>query len=124
MIFIDRSIPRSVAQALQLVRDDVRWLEDEFDHDAPDAVWLAEVGVRGWMVITRDKHLRTRPAERRAILDGAVGCFVINQKQPLSRWEYLRLMARTLDDMEARFVAEDRPFIYLVNRYGGLRKFV
>lgn len=44
MIFFDRAIPRSVAQALQLVRDDIRWLDDEFPSDTPDRVWLREVG--------------------------------------------------------------------------------
>jgi len=30
MIFIDRSIPKGVAEALKQVRDDVVWLEDVF----------------------------------------------------------------------------------------------
>ena len=46
MIFLDRSVPKSIAQALQLVRDDVRWLEDEFPHDTKDTEWLAEVARR------------------------------------------------------------------------------
>ena len=36
MIFIDRSIPRSVAEAFKKVRADIRWLEDEFPHDIRD----------------------------------------------------------------------------------------
>lgn len=54
MIFFDRSIPKSVAEALKLVRSDVRWLEDEFRHDVRDADWLQEIGSRGWLVIGRD----------------------------------------------------------------------
>ncbi len=49
MIFIDRSIPKGVANALKAVRDDVKWLEDEFAHDARDTVWLPRVGARGWL---------------------------------------------------------------------------
>lgn len=124
MLFVDRSVPRSVAQALQLVRDDVRWLEDEFPHDTPDPVWLSEMGRRGWVVLTRDKHIKTRPAEKQAIIDAGVGCFVINQKQNLSRWGYLKLIAKSLDEIEAVFAAEPTPFIYLVDRAGALRKYI
>src|SRR4051794_20819892 len=112
MIFIDRSIPRSVAEALKRVRDDVCWLEDVFEHNEPDTVWLPDVGARGWLVITRDKKIRTRPGERRAIIDGGVGCFCVMQKQPLNRWQYLKLIVATLDEMERIFADTPRPFLY------------
>jgi hypothetical protein len=41
VIFIDRSIPRGVAEAVRRIREDVIWLEDEFRHDVPDEEWLA-----------------------------------------------------------------------------------
>jgi hypothetical protein len=122
VIFIDRSIPKSVAEALNLVRDDVRWLEDEFPHNTPDIVWLPEIGARGWLVILRDKRVRTRPGERQAIIDGNVGCFSLTQKQPLNRWQYLKLLALTLDEMERVFAATPRPFLYGVGRLGALRR--
>ena len=36
MIFIDRSAPKGVAEAIKQVRDDVMWLEDRFQHDVSD----------------------------------------------------------------------------------------
>ena len=121
MIFIDRSIPRPVAQALQHVQDDVRWLEDVFPHNTPDTVWLPDVGARGWLVITRDKRIRTPPGERQAIIDGRVGCFCLTQKQALVRWQYLKLLALTLDDMERLFAQTSRPFLCGVSGTGQLR---
>ena len=53
------------------MREDVVWLEDEFRHDVPDEEWLAVAGQRGWLVITHDRKIRTRPGERRAIMDPA-----------------------------------------------------
>ena len=47
MIFIDRSIPRGVAEAVRRMREDVIWLEDEFPHDVPDEEWLAVAGEKG-----------------------------------------------------------------------------
>ncbi len=122
MIFVDRSIPRAVADALNIVRDDVRWLEDEYQHDTKDTVWLPDVGSRGWLVISRDKKIRTRPAERQALLDGGVGCFILAQKQPLTRWDYLKLLAATLDEMEHIFANTEKPFIYTVGRTGRMRR--
>lgn len=122
MIFIDRSIPRGVAEAIKQVRDDVRWLEDEFPHNIKDPEWLPEVGKRGWLVISRDKKIRTRPGERRALMEANVGAFIVAQKQNPTRWEYLKLLARTLDEMEAVFARTDRPFIYTVSRGGDLRR--
>jgi len=51
VIFIDRSIPRGVAEAVKRMREDVVWLEDEFRHDVPDEEWLAVAGQRSWLVI-------------------------------------------------------------------------
>ncbi len=118
MIFIDRSIPKSIAEALKRVREDVRWLGDEFAHDTPETAWLPIVGRRGWLTIVRDKKIRTRPAERQALEDHGVGCFMLTQKQPLTRWDYLKLIVGTLDEMERRFSATPRPFIFGIGRTG------
>ncbi len=76
---MDRSIPKPVADALKLVRKDVAWLEDLFDHRTKDEDWLKGAGEQGWLVILRDKKIRTRPRERQAISDHGVGCFILNQ---------------------------------------------
>ncbi len=121
MIFIDRSIPKSVATALKAVRDDVLWLDDYFPHDTKDADWLPIAGQNDWLVITRDKKIRTRPGERRAILENNVGCFCLTQKQDPTRWQYLKLLVQTLDQMESSFATTPRPFIYRVDQLGKLR---
>jgi|SRR6266508_3754265 len=121
MIFIDRSIPKGVADALKTVREDVRWLEDEFNHDAKETEWLPEIGRRGWLVITRDKRIRSRPGERQTLLDAGVGCFILTQKQSLTRWDYLKLLTRALDEMERIFAETERPFVFGVSRTGEFR---
>ena len=120
MIFLDRSIPKSVATALKAVRDDVYWLEDHFLHDTKDADWLPVAGKNGWLVITRDKKIRTRPWERRAILENSVGCFCLIQKKHPTRWQYLKLLVLTLEKMERSFDTTPRPFIYGVEQSGKL----
>lgn len=121
MIFIDRSIPKPVAEALKLVRNDILWLEDRFDHSAKDAAWLAVAGASNWLVIVRDKKIRTRVGERRAIVEHQVGCFILNQGDNPTRWLYLKLLAMTLDEMITIFETTARPFIFTVSREGVMR---
>ncbi|MFN0071550.1 MAG: hypothetical protein ACKVVP_08710 [Chloroflexota bacterium] len=122
MIFLDRSVPKSIANALKCVRGDVSWLEDHFPHNTADPVWLAAAGAQGWLVIVRDKKTRTRPAERYAIIANNVGLFCLAQKRDPTRWQYLQLIVSTLDEMERRFAATPRPFIYRISKDGQFRQ--
>jgi hypothetical protein len=121
MIFVDRSIPKAVAEALKQVRGDVLWFEDRFRHDTKDTDWLPVAGASDWLVIARDKKIRTRPGERRILTDHKVGCFIISQKKNPTRWEYLKLLCATLDEMETAYAETARPFIYKVTAAGALR---
>ena len=42
--------------------------DDHFAPDTPDTVWLAEVGARGWVVLTKDSRIRRHPLELQALL--------------------------------------------------------
>jgi hypothetical protein len=121
--FIDRSVPRGVADAVKRIRDDVLWLEDEFSHDVSDREWLAAAGERGWLVITHDRKVRTRPGERRAIMEHGVGCFILTYKQDLKKEEIAALITENLDEMERRFEETPRPFIYTVSKSGEFREY-
>jgi hypothetical protein len=124
VIFFDRSIPRGVAEAVKQVREDACWLEDVFEEGwIKDREWIPEVGARGWLVISKDKKIRTRPEERRAIKENDVGCFILNYRQPLNRWEILKLVTSTLDEMEEKFANTPRPFMYLIDRNGRFRPY-
>ena len=116
-------MPRSVADAVKKARDDVLWLEDVFAHDVPDEEWLAVAGERGWLVITHDRKIRTRPGERRAIMENGVGCFIMTYKQDLRKHEIVALISSTLDEMERRFETTPRPFIYTVSKGGEFREY-
>ncbi len=57
MIFIDASLPRTVADELKKVREDVVFKHDIFAPGTDDSVWLRRVGIEGWLAITHDKHI-------------------------------------------------------------------
>ena len=48
-----------------------------FAPDAPDEEWLAIAGREGWVVVTRDKHIRRRPTELEAFREHKVIVFVL-----------------------------------------------
>ncbi len=49
-----------------------------FAEDAPDVDWIAEVGARGWVVLTRDKGIRRKDNERRAVKTAALRVFTLS----------------------------------------------
>jgi predicted nuclease of predicted toxin-antitoxin system len=122
MIFIDRSIPRGAADIVKRARSDCCWLEDLFAHDAAEDVWLARAGDEGWIVLTHDKKVRRRQAEREAIMEHGVGCFIFNYKQDLKKFEIAALILAVLEEIETKFKQTARPFIYTVNKTGGFKR--
>lgn len=53
---------------------------DHFKDDELDEVWLAEVGRRGWIVLTKDGKILKRELERRALLAAGVHAFFLASK--------------------------------------------
>lgn len=116
MIWIDSSIPKPVATALQQVRDDVEYIGTLYPYQRnKDTIWLPDAGRANAMVVLRDKKVRTRPGERRAIINNRVGVFVLTQKRNPTKWEYLRLLSQTLDEMQEKFESFPRPFIWTID---------
>ena len=68
--------------------------------------------------VSKDKKIRTRPEERRAVRANNVGCFIFTYRGGLKRWEILKLVVSTLDEMEETFAATPRPFMYLIDWNG------
>ncbi len=115
MILIDAAIAPRVARAICLVRDDVRSVADIYPGGTADTTWLLEAGVNNWLVITRDKKIVGRPPERQVIQDHAVGAFILGHRGRLTRWDYLRIIVSTLEEMETLFETTPRPFVFRID---------
>jgi PIN like domain len=57
-----------------------------------DEVWLRDAGERGWVVVTADKAIRRRPAEREAYLAAGVRVFCLTSGQLRGREQLARLV--------------------------------
>jgi len=56
----------------------VEFHADHFPDDADDETWISVVGQRGWVVLTKDKAIRTRPVELQAVMAANVRMFTLS----------------------------------------------
>jgi hypothetical protein len=51
-------------------------LDDHYAPDAADALWIPEVGAKGWVVLTKDSAMRKNPLEVTAMLSARTAVFI------------------------------------------------
>ena len=109
-IFIDRSLGRKIAEPLREAGANVFLHDDYFAQDVVDEEWLAEVGTRGWIVLTKDKMIRRRTIEREALLNANVKAFFfMSGNIPFA--EVAQIIARALPAIQKFIAKHEPPFI-------------
>jgi hypothetical protein len=131
--FLDRSLGGEiVATALRSAGERAVAHDDHFADDEPDVAWLRQVGENGWVVLTKDAHIRTNALERQALLTAGVAAFMLGRgdvkgpqmaeafvkalprmKKVLRRWEVPIIATVSIDGAVAVLFANgsrlDRP---------------
>jgi predicted nuclease of predicted toxin-antitoxin system len=111
---------KRVALALRGARVEVHVHDDHFAPDARDVDWLAEVGAKGWVVLTKDRGIRWRSLERTAAMTAGVALFTLTSGN-LNGAEMAEIFVKALPAM-CRFLAKHSPpFIASVTRRGRVR---
>lgn len=106
---------RAVGKALVEVRDDVTYFGDPgstrrgrppspITLGMQDEEWLPIVGRFDWAVITRDKHIRTRPGELAAVKRHSIRLFAITSEGELNRWDLVDILVRRWSSIERQLV--------------------
>jgi predicted nuclease of predicted toxin-antitoxin system len=118
--YIDASIQVAVAAAISQFRTDVLYAGGP---GAPafatrDTEWLALAGRNDWVVLTRDKRIRTRPAERDMYLSVGVRTFCFTHAGNYTSWEVLELVVSSWRRIEEAADATAGPYIYSVTKAG------
>jgi hypothetical protein len=83
-----------------------------------DEVWIPQVARAGWVVITRDQNIKSRPAELQAVVDNAAKVFSITTDEVLGKWGQLEILMRCWREIE-RHAANPGPYVIPLN-YSGL----
>ena len=128
-LFWDRNIGTTIPLALRRLSPpgvSIRFYQEEYlsAASAPelgDDAWLADVGEKGWFVVTQDQRLHINAPELEAIKQHNVGCFYLKGASD-SRWDIFRRFVCSFDRIIG--VAEDTPgpFVYRIQRTGNLRR--
>lgn len=120
IFYLDASIQVAVRTALAAVRDDIRYAGGPGapKENMQDRHWLAVAGAEGWVVLKRDKHIRTRPLEREALIVAGVRTFCLTGAGNYTRWQVLELLAARWGRIEEIANSRPGPYIYSVTWQG------
>lgn len=113
--FVDEN-DLALGKALDAVRGDVVYPGHpdlpEVPRGALDDQWLPVVAEKGLVVITRDKKIRYRPAEKRAWIDHGVRGFVLTGKKSQTTADSHAILDRHWPTIEAAVEGEpDGPWM-------------
>ena len=119
--FIDRCLgrhdfPRALLDAGLAVELHV----DHFAPDCRDEEWLAAVGRRGWIVITRDLRIRYRVVEREAVQSSGARVISLTARQ-LTATDLGKAFAAAVSAVEQFVAITPGPFIATMSRSGELK---
>lgn len=120
VFFVDRSLGKQkVAGALRGAGAEVHVHDEHFPTDAPDEEWLAEVGRRGWIVLTKDRRIRYRSPALRALRRARARAFVLTSGN-LSGAEMGQIFVRALHRMTRFAGRHPAPFVARVTKGGSV----
>ncbi len=119
--FVDASRGlRIVPQALREAGVTVVAHDEVFPQGTPDQTWLREAGLAGWIALTKDRRIRYRTIERRALEAAGVAAFVFSGKN-LTGDMIAAAIVTALPKMQRLIRKTRRPFIATVTAGGDVR---
>lgn len=120
IFFIDRSLGKvKVASALRLAGIEVKIHDDFFPPDAQDKDWIAEVSRKGWIILTKDKRIRNRAPEFKALVEGKACAFVLTSGN-LRGEEMAAIFSKAVKGMARLAARNSRPFIAALTKDGSI----
>lgn len=83
---------------------------------------MRPVGKKGWVVLTRDKHIGKHPLEKRAIIDNKLGYVVFASRSNLGNQGWGELLARVKVKLFEFIRNHNRPFAVSILSDGQLHE--
>ncbi len=124
IIFLDECLGgRTIATVLNKAGLHIRIPDEHSDVprglDDPD--WAKLVARRGWVAITRDKHIRYRAAEKQAIAGAKLALFVLASRRNLSRAEIIDHIRAAAPKIATFVRKHEPPFIAGIYQGGKIK---
>lgn len=118
VLLLDRCMgAKAVPEALRSDGAQVVCHQDHFAPDSTDEEWLAEAGKRGWVVITKDRRIRSRSAEKEAIISSGVLAFLVVSAN-VGAAELADIVRRALPSIRQLAIDGKRGEMYQITRSG------
>ena len=118
VVFLDRSLGKHViATALRTVGFQVEVHDDHFTADAKDEQWLTEVGRKGWVVLTKDKKIKYRVVELRAVVATNAKVFTLTAGS-VQGSEMADIFIKAIPKIKAYVESNAPPFIVRISKVG------
>lgn len=111
--FIDNNLSKNLARGMRAFGEEVEHLQDYYDEDTPDEVWLEYIGQKGMFLITRDEGIRHNPAELSALRKYKVGAFFLGGKG-LNRCHLIRQLVRNWPHIKKHSQTANLPFAFRI----------
>lgn len=122
VFFVDENLlGHHIAATLRNVGVRVELLSEHFPTQTPDVEWLAEVGRRGWLVLTRDVAIGGNIPEAVAVAQGNARMFALVMGNA-PRAELERDIVNAIPKMERFAQSHPAPFIAKVYPFGKVKK--
>jgi PIN domain-containing protein len=114
--FTDRDLGHQFPEKLRAAGIPVERHDSHFGQLTTDPEWLAEIGRRGWVAISRDARIRYSPLALETLMDAGVRLFVIVGR--LTTHEAAELFIHRRGQIEDLLKRESGPFIGKIKRDG------
>jgi hypothetical protein len=82
-----------------------------------DTDWIPQVASNGWVTITRDRRIQSRPAERQAVIANGARVLALDARRQLRKWDQLEIIVRQWGKFEELSELAG-PWIYRATRSG------
>jgi len=109
-----------VPDALRACGVAVELKTDHFPEDTKDTEWLPVVGARGWVILTKDKHLSHNYLEIVQLLQSGTASFILTSGSYTGR-EMANAFVQALPHIRKVLKKYRVPFIAAVTKAGNVR---
>jgi len=116
ILFIDRCAwSKKLGEALDQAKIPFVTHHSLFEPDAADEDWLRAVKDNGWVILTRDKNIRYKANEHRALVDAGLFMLVLTQGG-LSAEETARIVTQAYPEICKVLAKSSPPAIFSLTR--------
>lgn len=114
--FVDRALgAKIVVGALRASGLTVEAHDSHFAQNTPDTAWLPEIARRGWVLLTKDKAIRTNVLEFEALINNRVAAFMLGRAD-LPGLEMAAIFTKSMRSVERALRRFEPPIIASVSK--------